>query len=658
MDHLPRLLLLVFIALTSTAHADAPPAAQAYGRLPAFFDAAISPDGKHLALGRNDETGEQYLQIVELVSGKTVASVKHRPTARDQDKAVMREVGWADNRRATYLLSATLPTMRMVPDGVMTPGSSHINLWRTALLDIESNKSYLVKRADKYDWGLVFSNLRAPIAGDANGGRMIIRSSPYREGIVNVYRVDLNNGRTRTMNEGNGRTRTFLLDDNAVPRVRLDVDEQVNQWRLFMLEEGDDRLLSSGISPTGGIGVVGLTSTGEIAIVDESKDQGTDVLYSLQPASGARTILAEHPRYDVDAALVDPWTRVVVGARIVEELATEQFFDPQLAKVLAAVQKKLPGALVDLDNWSIDRNQFVAYIERPGDAGGYYLYSAVTDVLQLIGLAYPDLKTAHLGTRQGIEYKSRDGTAIPAYLTLPDDNMRNKRPLVVLVHGGPTARDTLAFDWWASFLASRGYAVIQPNYRGSSGYGRAWEKAGYRQWGELMQDDVEDAVRALVRAGVADPSRVCIVGASYGGYAALVGGTRDPDLYRCVASIAGVADLPMMLTIETLQTGTDSATVDWWTMLIGSRKDDRQQLEAVSPAYQAANVKAPVLLIHGELDTVVPIRQSERMASALKSTGKAVKFVRLAGEDHWLSDAPTRIRMLEELETFLAEHLR
>ena len=658
MDSHLKLWLIVFTALSSVAHANTQLPAQAYGRLPAFFDAAISPDGKHLALGRNDDTGEQYLQIIDLATGKTVAGVKHRPMARDQDKAVMREVGWADNRRATYLLSATLPTMRMVPDGVLTPGMSHIDLWRTALLDIESDKSYLVKRTEKYDWGLIFSDLQAPIAGDPNSGRMIIRSSPYRDGVVNVYRVDLNTGRTRTVTKGNALTRTFLLDDEAKPRVRLDVDERMNQWRLFMLEKGEDRLLSSGISPTGGIGVTGLTSLGEIAIVDHPKDRATDVLYSLHPESGALTVLAEHPRYDVDAALVDPWTRAVVGVRITEELPTHHFFDPELAKILAAVQKKLPGAYVDLDTWSADRKQFIVFIERPGDAGGYYLYSAPTDDLQLLGLTYSELKARDLGVRQEIEYKSRDGTAIPAYLTIPDDNMQVKRPLVALVHGGPTARDTLAFDWWASFLASRGYAVIQPNYRGSSGYGRAWQEAGYRQWGSLMQDDVEDAVQALVRAGVADPSRVCIVGASYGGYAALSGGTRDPDLYRCVASIAGVADLPMMLATETIQMGRDSATVDWWTMVIGNRRDDRQQLEAVSPAYQAANVKAPVLLIHGELDTVVPIRQSERMADALEAAGKAVKFVRLSGEDHWLSDAPTRIRMLEELEVFLAAHLR
>ncbi len=657
MDRLILALLVMITPLVKGVGAAEPPSAEMYGRLPSIFDAAISPDGKHVALGRNEQSGEQFLQIVELATGKTVAGLRHRQMVRDADKAIMREVGWADDRRATYLLSATLRAIYTVPDGVRAPGRTHIDVWRTSLLDIESNKTYLVQRDPQYDWGLYFSNLRAPVPGDNNSGRMIIRSTPFRGGVVNVYRVDLNTGKTRTVVRGNSRTRTFLIDTKGEPRVRVDVDEETNDWRILVLEADGDRLLSSGNTPTGEIDAAGLTLSGEIAIVDQVNDRAADVLYSLHPQSGKTSVLAEHPRYDVDSALVDPWSQEVIGARVVEDIAVDRFFDPELVKVQDFIQQKVRGARIELVTWSSDRKRYIAFIERFAHAGGFYLYSSATNDLQFLGAAYPELTAGDLGFRQGIEYKSRDGTDIPAYLTLPDENIQSKRPLVVLVHGGPAARDTLAFDWWASFLASRGYAVIQPNYRGSSGYGRTWQEAGYRQWGQLMQDDVEDSVHALVRAGMADPERVCIVGASYGGYAALTGGVRDPELYRCVASIAGVSDLPLMLSTETIQHGKHSSTVDWWTMLIGNRRDDRQQLEAVSPAYVAASSKAPFLLIHGELDTVVPIRQSERMASALKAAGKPVKFVRLSGEDHWLSDAPTRIRMLEELEPFLAKHL-
>jgi dipeptidyl aminopeptidase/acylaminoacyl peptidase len=234
--------------------------------------------------------------------------------------------------------------------------------------------------------------------------------------------------------------------------------------------------------------------------------------------------------------------------------------------------------------------------------------------------------------------------------------MRNL-PLVVLVHGGPTARDDFEFDWWASFLASRGYAVLQPNFRGSSGYGAAWEEAGYREWGRLMQTDVEDGALVLGRNGIADPERICIVGGSYGGFAALAGAALTPERYACAAAIAGVSDLPMMLSNVAIAIGSQSMPSDWWGMLIGDRREDGAALRAVSPAHQAANVRAPVLLIHGANDTVVPIAQSRRMADALRSAGKDVRLVEYPGEDHWLSDATTRIAMLRELETFLAAHL-
>ena len=245
---------------------------------------------------------------------------------------------------------------------------------------------------------------------------------------------------------------------------------------------------------------------------------------------------------------------------------------------------------------------------------------------------------------------------VPAYLTLPPRREARNLPLIVLVHGGPASRDTLNFDYWAAFLASRGYAVFQPNFRGSDGYGAAWERAGWRQWGGLMQTDVEDGIGPLARAGIIDASRVCIVGASYGGYAALAGVTLTPDLYRCAASFAGLSDLPEFLRQRAAQTGAESITADYWRLSIGDRAEDREALRGVSPAYLAERVRAPILLIHGTDDSIVPIDQSRRMLRALNQAGKNVRFVELRGDDHHLSDAETRIQMLRELEAFLTQH--
>jgi dipeptidyl aminopeptidase/acylaminoacyl peptidase len=244
-------------------------------------------------------------------------------------------------------------------------------------------------------------------------------------------------------------------------------------------------------------------------------------------------------------------------------------------------------------------------------------------------------------------------------LTRPLD-AQGPTPLVLLPHGGPAAQDVGGYDWLAHALASRGYAVLQPNFRGSGGFGKAWEEAGHGEWGiGVMQHDLTDGVAAVVAEGIADPERVCIAGGSYGGYAALAGAAFTPELYRCAAAIAGVADLRVMLSFERDMAGGLSSTVSYWREAMGVENADSptEHLNAASPAQHVDRVRAPVLLIHGRDDTVVPITQSRLMERALTQAGKSVRLVELEGEDHWLSGAKTRLETLRALDAFLAEHL-
>ncbi|MFO1187458.1 MAG: prolyl oligopeptidase family serine peptidase [Alphaproteobacteria bacterium] len=225
------------------------------------------------------------------------------------------------------------------------------------------------------------------------------------------------------------------------------------------------------------------------------------------------------------------------------------------------------------------------------------------------------------------------------------------------MHGGPSLRDTADFNFWAQFLASRGYLVLQANFRGSTGYGTSWRVAGYKEWGGLMQTDVEDGADALARNGLADKARTCIIGASYGGYAALAGATLTPNRYACAVSVAGPSDLFKLMNWVRETYGDDSNSYYFWNATMGDPDSEKNELIAVSPARHADAVRAPILLMHGSLDTVVPIEQTRDMLNKLKSAGKDVRYVELPGDDHWLSRPTTRTMMLAEIEKFLAEKM-
>ena len=657
----PLLSIVLWLFVVSLAHAAAPPPrlpVEAYGRLPAITYAAISPDGTKVVVAHTTVEGAQAFRVLSTATGALVTGAKIGDQGTEAERSVLRSVGWADDTHPTFLLSATFRTNRILPGDVIAPGVSRLDVWRTGIVDLAADRNYLVTRRKEEDWGLQLAGLIAPIEGDAGNGRLVMYNSPFVGRSMAVYDVRLSNGHTSTRTTGVPDTVAFLLDARGEPIARIDANRQSNRWKLFALDQGRPRLLLAGESETGAPPMLaGRLPDGSFAFVDDPDKRGRQVLYAVSPKDGATRVLLESQQYDVSGPLLDPSSHHVVGAMVQEEFGVQHFLEPDLEQARQRLQAIDPNAVVGLLNWSRDRSKFIAYIERANDAGGYYVFEPANKQLRLIGMRYPELTGSHIGNRESVTFPARDGKRIPGYLTLPAGGVAKGLPMVVLVHGGPSSRDGFEFDWWASFLASRGYVVVQPNYRGSDGYGREWEGAGYRQWGELMQRDVEDATAAVVRMGIADGARICIVGGSYGGYAALVGATLTPDRYRCAVSVAGVADLPMMLGNVARRSGSDSIESDWWRMLIGDRGDDAAHLRAVSPAYQAKNARAPILLIHGENDTVVPIAQSQRMAAALKSAGKPVRLVVLPGEDHWLSDAATRQQMLRELETFLSEQL-
>ncbi|WP_199200425.1 alpha/beta hydrolase family protein [Alkalicaulis satelles] len=439
-----------------------------------------------------------------------------------------------------------------------------------------------------------------------------------------------------------------LRFDNANDRSTLELSEG-NRWRAH--PHWDNQ------SPAGSVAGVDGDGSGFYSL----RWSGGFRTLARYPANGGEphTALSAPPGRDLSGVIIDPVTRSPVGGTYVDGAPRQVFIDPDLAAIHDLVAARAPGLIINVSSWNAARTRALVHIATPGEPGTYLLVERTSGEIAPIGDVRPAVADEELvAPRRLITYQTRDGVTLEAVITDPPGARPDEsRALVVLPHGGPAAQDDVGFDYIAGFIAALGYRVVQPNFRGSTGYGRAFERAGWTEWGGRMQDDVTDALTHLVETGAADPARVCIAGASYGGYAALAGAAFTPDLYRCAAAIAPVSDLWVFAGDIGARSSRRSRQRDYWRNSIGDPNRERAMLEARSPARFAAQVQAPVLLIHPVEDTVVPVSQSELMQRALAGAGKDVRLVRLDGEDHWLSLPETRVAMLEELGAFLTAHL-
>jgi dipeptidyl aminopeptidase/acylaminoacyl peptidase len=325
-----------------------------------------------------------------------------------------------------------------------------------------------------------------------------------------------------------------------------------------------------------------------------------------------------------------------------------KWFDPDLALVQSQIDAAVPGRRADIVSMSRDNQKLVVLVGGADRAGRYYYYDRADGRM----LKFAEISEAFggrpLAPVSTIAYKARDGLDISAVLTVPAGREAKDLPLILLPHGGPSVRDSEQWDWWAQFLADRGYAVLQPNYRGSTGFGTAFAEKGRGQWGLQMQDDLDDAVAWAVKTGLADPARVCIAGASYGGYAALRAAERGGSVYRCAISYAGVSDLGAMLRY------------DRYFLNSKERRERRRaiapDLRSVSPIHRPAAFSIPTLIMHGKKDLTVPVRQSREMAEKLERAGKAFVYIEQPEGDHHFSREADRLQFLRELEAFLKKH--
>jgi dipeptidyl aminopeptidase/acylaminoacyl peptidase len=384
------------------------------------------------------------------------------------------------------------------------------------------------------------------------------------------------------------------------------------------------------------------------ALATDNRD-GYNALYKLDLttfATGEKVFGIDG--YDIDGIIVDAEGSRVLGVSTTETAPAVHWLDPDLAHAQDAMDKAVGGRRALIVSMDRKRQRFLVHLASGDRPGAYYFMDLADGRLLRIANVNERIAGAKVNPVRTIRYKARDGLEIAAVLTVPAGIEAKALPVVVMPHGGPFARDSEEWDWWAQFLASRGYAVVQPNFRGSSGYGAAFARQGRGQWGLAMQDDLNDALAELVRLGIADPKRAAMVGGSYGGYAALRAAQRDGALYRCAVSFAGVSDLAALLRFDS-QFLYSGGGRDWM-------KKQAPDLRAVSPINFPGQFTIPVLLVHGKKDQRVPVGQSREMAEKLGKAGKKVRYIEQPLGDHHLSRQEDRVAFLQALEAFLKEH--
>ncbi len=637
-----------------------PPPLETFGQLPAARLATMSPNGKLVAMEEVRPGNVRQVTILDVDTGKT------RHTVAIDAANKLRDLVWADDE--TLLVDVSITHSTYCNPNVLCQNEWYRTLAvrmdgsppRTLLNDDGDKKfvtgSYLLAARTAQPGTVTMTTMDHSYARQReDSGSNIDRKERDKSGWSwAVYSVDTRSGKEKLLATGTPYTSDWVVDAAGLPVARSEWQpdhdlftiyvKQGMGWKEIFKREDGSRLHLAGLDLEGKA-IVALGANGT-----ERKQAW------LIPLDGSPvTSLHADPKHDIDMAIFDANRNAVVGVRG-SALAQTKWFDPKFASQDKSLQSAFKGLDVTVLERSVVGRRMLVLVDSPSHAPVYQLVDFDQGRADIVAEQYPGLDAAVLGTHSVITYLARDGTPIPAFLTLPPGKAGKDLPVVVLPHGGPESRDYAEFDWLVQFLATRGYAVLQPQFRGSIGYGEAFRLAGYRQWGGLMQDDVSDGVRHLIATGVANPNRICIVGASYGGYAALAGAAFTPELYACAASIAGVADLPLMLGTERRNFGTDSDAVAYWSDHIGPANDPNTI--ARSPARAVSKVRAPILLLHGADDTVVPIQQSKAMERALLEAGKQVTLVTLPGEDHNLSRSETRMRVLQELEAFLAKHLQ
>jgi dipeptidyl aminopeptidase/acylaminoacyl peptidase len=623
-------------------------------------DAAISPSGRYLAIVLRRPEDDLLLVMDLQTSEKKVIQRSTPGQAGKRLEMHISTVYWKSDERLLFRV-----TVYPQEDTFLSAASSQVSKLGDRLFAVNRDGSKLVAMLGDnrnaalegaFDLGAIMSFLPK----DPNHILMVLDGFNGRS----LFKVDLETGRGEQMERPSELVVGWWLDVDGNPVVRTTVSggtvrlfrkDAEGKWRKFYsmrLREMKEQAEYESVGPS--------DQPGKYYVLARppGKDRVGLYLYDLEKEQFGEA-LVENPMYDLSSAQVSRDGKQVIRHCYRAHVRICSFADAKIDAHMKGIRKYFEeSANVYTFDSSEDGKSILLYVEGPRDPPAYYIYLTEKKGIDTIGAVRKALLTTARPRATVITYKARDGRDLTGYLTAPASaDEKTKMPLVLMPHGGPEMRDTMTFDPWVQYLVARGYAVFQPNFRGSEGFGKSFAESGYGEWGRKMQDDLTDGVKVLVDQGVADPARVCIVGASYGGYAALAGAALTPDLYKCAVSIAGISDLEDFIGWRKRNWGSDSDGYTYWLKAIGDPDKDEKRLREVSPLAQAASIKIPVLLIHGSDDFIVPIAQSKAMKKALEKTGRKTELITLDKEGHSYWSAKNEMLAMTAVDNFLWQNL-
>lgn len=626
------LTLLVAAACVSVC-VDAAPARQLtaadFADQPNSSDPVLSPDGRMFAV--QARSGGRSAIMVMNADHPDAPSINFGLGA-----VALEDLHWAGNRKLLLTLRAKSSIY-----GIEVP------MLRLVSADLDTHE---VRALDTKSRGILAGDV---LYTDPSGAWALVSSQDDIDSYPSVKRVDLSTGAATLIERERDNVWDWYADSHGVVRGGLAYDD--SRWTLWYRQKAGDPLKAlKGKFDKGDSAVdrfVFSRSGGSGAVITNEKT-GRFGLYKYDFDSDTiGAPIYENAAVDISDVVSNPDTGEIRGVRYEDDRWHTHWIDPALAEVQAQLDKAMPETVNDIVSITADGNRALVLAQSASVPPVYFLLDRKLKQMHPVVDNYTRIDEASLAPVQAVNYTARDGLNIPAYLTVPLGKEAKGLPLVILPHGGPFERNDWQYDPIVQFIASRGYAVLQPEFRGSTGYGKAFVESGYGQWGHKMQDDLDDGVDWLIRSGKVDPKRVCIMGGSYGGYAALWGAIRNPEKYRCAVSFAGVSDLRVQLRNNRKSFSATRYFKQWRTKVAGPGKVD---LAAVSPITYAAQLKVPVFIAHGEDDSVVSASQSHAMVNALtKAHANVTSMFYKSGEHTW-GNAADLEDFLRRLEAFLA----